>query len=528
MSAVLDPTRGPLPFARFYLPLAATSLLLTATNPLLAAALARTADPAVALSGYGVAFALIGVMYAPLLVVQQVAAQRLLEAGDLRPVRRFALVLGTLLSVLAVLVAFTPLGVWIFRTVVGVEGPILDEALEAMVFLWPVPLLTGVRALHQGRLVAGHRTHPIATATGVRTAVLAAVAFVLAAGGGGAWIGGVAFTVGLFAEAAMVSLAPAPLPDVPERTELEQPGEDRLLAFSGPLMLNVLLWWSTPLIINSVLARTPEPDCSIAAFTVVEAVAWFLTAPVGQLQHASLALVDSREAHERVRVYAATLAVGVTAILLVLSIPDIREWILWTGFRLDPSLLEPAGLAFPVAALYPALYGHRQYYQGIFVRTGCTKLVGRGAVLRIAVILAAAPLLLGPMGRNGAQLGVTLAVIGLLGPARPPQDSGVSGSASGHGSTVQSSSSTSSRWFTRTPGMPHGRASGVGMAWTTVPFTRKRVSSPSTSTASSFRGSSPSSSTRTTAGWAVQSTSASVFSPRRRFTRKSPVPRTRR
>ena len=414
MSTVPGPTVGLVPFTRFYLPLAATSLLLTATNPLVAAALARTADPAAALAGYGVAFALTGVLYAPLLVVQQVAAQRLLEAGGLRAVRHFALILGTLLSFLAVLVAFTPLGVWIFRTVVGVEGRILDEALEAMAMLWAVPLLTGVRALHQGRLVAGHRTHPIATATGARTAVLAAVAFALTALGGGAWVGGLAFTMGLFAETALVSLARAPLPASPVRTELEQPGEDRLLAFSGPLMLNVLLWWSTPLIINSVLARTPEPDSSIAAFTVVEAVAWFLTAPVGQLQHASLALVDGRRAHRRVRVYAGVLAVGVTGVLLVLSLPQIREVILWLGFRLDPSLLQPAGAALPVAALDPALYGHRQYYQGIFVRTGCTRLVGYGAVLRIGVILMAAPVLLGPMGDNGARLGVALAALGLL------------------------------------------------------------------------------------------------------------------
>jgi len=201
---------------------------------------------------------------------------------------------------------------------------------------------------------------------------------------------------------------------VPERSETESEGEDRLLSFSTPLMVNVVLWWSTPLIINSVLARTPEPDCSIAAFTVVEAVAWFLTAPVGQLQHASLALVDSRAAHRRVRIYAGGLAITVTLFLGILAIPAIREAILWTGFRLDPSLLEPAGLAFPVAALYPALYGHRQYYQGLFVRVGCTGLVGRGAVLRIVVILAAAPLLLGPMGANGARLGVTLAIVGLL------------------------------------------------------------------------------------------------------------------
>lgn len=401
-------------FARFYLPLIATSYLLTATNPLLAAALARTVDPATSLAGYGVAFALIGVIYAPLLVVQQVAAQRLLSMGDLTSVRRFTSAIGLLLSGLAALVAFTPLGVWIFESVVGVHDAILDEALSAMTVLWPVPVLTGIRALNQGRLVAGHRTGPIAVATGARTSVLAVVAFAMTTTPAGAWLGGVAFTCGLAVEALLVTLASAPTPTRPEEAELEPEGEDRLLSFSTPLMLNVVLWWSTPLIINSVLARTPEPDCSIAAFTVVEAIVWFLTAPVGQLQHASLALVDCRAAHARIKVYAGALTVAVTALLGILAIPVIREAILWTGFRLDPSLLEPAGLAFPVAALYPVLYGHRQYYQGLFVRAGCTGLVGRGAVLRIVVILTAAPLLLGTMGANGARLGVTLAVVGLV------------------------------------------------------------------------------------------------------------------
>lgn len=401
-------------FVRFYVPLVATSYLLTATNPLLAAALARTSDPATALAGYGVAFALIGVIYAPLLVAQQVAAQRIISGGDVQSVRRLTALVGVLLSGFAAAVAFTPVGVFIFERLVGVQDAILDEALSAMTALWPVPVLTGIRALHQGRLVAGHRTRPIAVATGARTVVLGAVAFALTTSPAGAWLGGVAFTAGLAAEALLVTFARAPTPEPHPLPELEEEGEDRLIAFSTPLMLNVMLWWSTPLIINSVLARTPEPDCSIAAFTVVEAVAWFLAAPVGQLQHASLALVQCRETHARIRRYAVGLAVLVTLLLGILAVPVIRETILWTGFRLDPSLLEPAGLAFPVAALYPLLYGHRQYYQGLFVRAGCTGLVGRSAVLRIVVILAAAPILLGPMGDNGARLGVTLAVVGLV------------------------------------------------------------------------------------------------------------------
>lgn len=410
----LDPPGAVSPerFVRFYLPLVATSYLLTATNPLLAAALARTQDPATSLSGYGVAFALIGVIYAPLLVLQQVTAQRLLSTGDVRSVQRLGAVVSVVLSGVAALVAFTPVGVFVFERIVGVRDAILDEAMSAMSALWLVPVLTGLRAYHQGRLVAGHRTSPIAIATGVRTTVLAVIAFALTLTPSGAWLGGVAFTVGLGAEAILVTLSPAPVP-TPTIDPTHEDG-DRLVSFSTPLMLNVMLWWSTPLIINSVLARTPEPDCSIAAFTVVEAVAWFLAAPVGQLQHASLALVECRDTHAKVRMYAGGLAVAVTAFLGILAIPSVREAILWTGFRLDPSLLEPAGLAFPVAALYPLLYGHRQYYQGLFVRAGCTGLVGRSAVLRIVVILAAAPLLLGPMGENGARLGVTLAVVGLV------------------------------------------------------------------------------------------------------------------
>lgn len=410
----LDPagTISPRRFAAFYLPLVATSYLLTATNPLLAAALARTQDPATSLSGYGVAFALIGVIYAPLLVVQQVAAQRLLSTGDVRSVKRFTALVAVLLSGVAALVAYTPVGIFVFQEIVGVRDAILDEAMSAMTALWLVPALTGLRAFHQGRLVAGHRTGPIAFATGARTMTLAVIAFALTLTPAGAWLGGVAFTVGLAAEAILVTLAPAPTPTPEERIDDDE--EDKLVSFSTPLMLNVMLWWSTPLIINSVLARTPEPDCSIAAFTVVEAVAWFLAAPVGQLQHASLALVECRDTHAKVRGYATGLAIAVTLFLGILAIPAVREAILWTGFRLDPSLLEPAGLAFPVAALYPLLYGHRQYYQGLFVRAGCTGLVGRSAVLRIVVILAAAPILLGPMGDNGARLGVTLAVVGLV------------------------------------------------------------------------------------------------------------------
>ena len=398
-------------FARFYTPLAATSLLLTATNPILAAALGRSVDPVIALAGYQVAFAVCGVLYAPLLVVQQVAAARLLAQGSFSPVRRFASLVGGILSLLGGLIAYTALGDLVLAGLVGVGPAVLDEAVRAMQFLWPVPFLTAVRASHQGRLVAGHRTLPIAAATGGRTGILAVVAFGFLATGGGAWLGAAAFTAGLALETLIVVAARTPgLKLEQEQCEFDT---ENVARFSAPLMLNVLLWWSTPLIINAVLARTASPDTALAAFAVVEAVAWFIAAPVGQLQHASIALVSCSETHRRVQRWGGGVAFAMMGLLLVASIPAVREPTLAVLFALESELVAAAGAALPIAAAYPLLYGLRQYYQGLFVRSGRPVVVGWGAALRVASIVVAA-LFVRDAEFGGAVLGVGRAVFGLL------------------------------------------------------------------------------------------------------------------
>ena len=405
-------------FGRFYVPLAATSLLLTLTNPLLASAISRSVNPAVALAGFGLAFSLCGVLYSPLLVGQQVAATRLLAGGCFATIRRFWVRIGGLLSLFAVGFAFTPLGDWVFGGLMGVSGDVLQETRMATAFLAPVPFLTAVRAIHQGRLVAERRTNPIALASSGRTAILALVAVVLMVlTPGGAWVGAAAFTIGLSVETLMVARAHAGFHGVyqPVATEGVETGaiDEKMLRFSTPLMLNVLLWWSTPLVINSVLARSPFPAEAIAAFVVVESVAWFLAAPVGQYQHVSIALVDCKNSHRQVLRWSFVLAGMVALVILLVSIPPVRRSILGAVFGLDSGLLADIGEALPFAVMYPLLYGHRQYYQGLFTRSGRSDAVGWGAALRVATVLIVAIAGLGPLGHAGATLGVLSAVVGL-------------------------------------------------------------------------------------------------------------------
>lgn len=408
---------GPVPagrFFHFYAPLAATSLLLTATNPLLAAALARSTDPATALAGYSVAFALCGVLYSPLLVVQQVTTKHMMEGGSFPPFRRFAVITGLVFTALSAAIAFTPMGGWVFGDLIGVTNGVYREATAAMRILWPVPFLTALRAAHQGRLVAGHRTRPIAQATALRTVALALIAVVLVVGGGGAAAGAVAFLVGLVVETGWVWFAPADPPPPSRHTAQELKDLDReLIKFSAPLMLNVLLWWTTPLIINGVLARTPEPAIALAAFAVIEALAWFIAAPTGQLQHASLAMVNGPDSHRSVRRWGLVVAVASAALLGLIALPGVREFVLRLVFDLEPQLLREVAKGLPLAALYPLLYAHRQYYQGLYVRAGRPGLVGLGAALRVGALVGLAFATVHPFSHHGVLLGVGLAVAGL-------------------------------------------------------------------------------------------------------------------
>ena len=172
--------------------------------------------------------------------------------------------------------------------------------------------------------------------------------------------------------------------------------------------------------VTKILPSPTSPDpCDTLreariATGLLEAVAWFVTAPVGQLQHASIALVDCREAHRKVQRWSAAVAVGVSVLLGVLSLPALRQGALGLVFQLDAGLLSDIGAALPLTIAYPILYGHRQYYQGLFIRAGRSGAVAWGAVLRVATVVACALIALEPLGDLGATLGVGAAVIGLL------------------------------------------------------------------------------------------------------------------
>lgn len=162
-----DPGRPPLrgaAFWRFYVPLAMTPLVTLVILPVGTAAVSRMPEALPSLAVWPVANAVVFVLQALGLALNEVVVALLDEPGARSSLRRFTLGLALGATVVLGLLALTPLaGVW-FRGVAG-----LSPALAAMgsTTLWmalPIPAMRVVQSWYQGLLVHARRTRGITEA----------------------------------------------------------------------------------------------------------------------------------------------------------------------------------------------------------------------------------------------------------------------------------------------------------------------------------------------------------------------------
>ena len=157
--------------SRFYAPLAMTSVLALGVQPIVVFFVGRSRLPIESLAVLPVVNALVFIFRAMGLAYQEVGIALLGEQLEgLRPLGRFALNLGLILSGALVLVAFTPLaGLW-FRGVSGLTTELARFALTPTRLLVLIPGLTVLLCFQRALLVTRRATMPITYATLVEVA----------------------------------------------------------------------------------------------------------------------------------------------------------------------------------------------------------------------------------------------------------------------------------------------------------------------------------------------------------------------
>lgn len=178
-----------------------------------------------------------------------------------------------------------------------------------------------------------------------------------------------------------------------------------ILLFWAPLAATWLMMAAEGPFLAAVIARLADPKFNLAAHGVAFAFAILIEAPVIMLMSAATALVEDSTSYRKLRNFATALNLGTTAGLLVLLIPPVYELVARGALGLPAPVAELGYHALWFYLPWPAAIGMRRFLQGVLIRSGRTRLVAIGTVIRLVTMAGAA--ILFALGTNlpGASVG---------------------------------------------------------------------------------------------------------------------------
>lgn len=375
----------------FWFPLFASWLLMTAEGPIISASINRLPDEVIMLAAMGIITSLSVTIESPIINLLATSTALVQDGQSYIVVRRFTIHLCILLTVIAALVAFTPLFDLILYQLLDVPDPVAQwvrPGMQIMVF-WSAAI--GWRRFLQGILIRHNMTRQIAWGTAIRLVASGGAAIALAAWGRWAGVinGSLALMSGVLAEALYTTLIARPvirekvLPavapdDSPELTYGE------LARFHTPLAGTSLLILLIQPLVTSSLARLDQPTLSLAAWPVLFQILLMARAAALALPEVIIARYDRGENFAGLRrfSYALTLVIALAMIVFTFT-PLSRAYV-----YLVQDMTEAAGELvlsnLALFVLYPALAVLTSWLRGLLIQGRVTRQVNVGMALNLA------------------------------------------------------------------------------------------------------------------------------------------------
>jgi hypothetical protein len=405
---------------RTWWPLAASWLLMAAEQPAMTAVMARLADPEVNLAAWGgIVYPLSLIIESPIIMLLSASTALSRDCEAYRRLRRFMMGMGAILTLLHILVAFTPLYYVVTVDILGAPAPVVEPARLGLMIMTPWTWAIAYRRFNQGVLIRFGHSRAVGLGTLIR---LSADGLVLAIGYlVGAWpgivVGSTAIAAGVVAEAiyAGVRVRPVLREEVSREVALEPPLSSKdFLVFYVPLALTSLLFLVVQPIGSAALSRMPEALASLAVWPVVTGFIFILRSLGISYNEVVVALMDEPRAVPTLRRFALLLAVSVSALILLTAATPLAS--IWFSrlSALPPRLVPMAVRGLWLSFLLPGLNVLQSWYQGVILHSRRTR--GITEALIIFLVTTAAVLWVGVESgqMTGLYVGLVAFVVGSL------------------------------------------------------------------------------------------------------------------
>jgi progressive ankylosis protein len=133
----------------------------------------------------------------------------------------------------------------------------------------------------------------------------------------------------------------------------------------------------------AIIGRLPDQTYNLAAYGVAFSLALIIESPIIMLLSASTSLVTHYANFRKLFFFTLILNGAITAIMFVLLIPSAFDVLISDILKLPEAIHHRVYLATWILLPWPAAIGFRRFYQGVLIRSGFTRRVAYGTVMRL-------------------------------------------------------------------------------------------------------------------------------------------------
>ena len=391
----------------FFFPLLLNVQMMSISHSVINAALARVEEAVTALAAFAVAMVLHIFISAPSYQNHSITIAMVRGRTSFRATACFILLMSVLIACLLAVLAFTPVGSFVLRDLLGVTPAVADGARTVLAILVPLPFVTGLRGFSQGLVSQARRTGLISFATGVRIGALFGLLWLGHGHFAGAQLGAIALLGCVVTETVLISWCAWRICTIPETAPQERDFAG-VVRFAWPLVSSSGLQQAVPLIINAIISRFPDGTLALAAFGVVRGFIFLLAGPMRNLQQACMALLQHADDYRVMARFADRVSLFLGLLTLLIAGP-LNEPVLGQIMGLDEALRTQIRWPLAACALYPWLIGVTHLQRGWFSVEHLTGMVGRATLYKVLLLLACWPLLASlPTFASGTAVAIAL------------------------------------------------------------------------------------------------------------------------
>ena len=363
-----------------------------AEGPLFTWFIASMVDQKINLAAFGsVAFPIALVVEGPIIMLLAASTALCRDWDSFLKVRRFMYAAAGALTLLHILIAFTPLYDIIAGRILGVPDEILAPGRLGLQILTPWTAAIAYRRFMQGVMIRFGKARLVMIGTGLRLITLLATLMLMrSTGASGIVVGTTGIAAGVIAEALFSRWAIGPIlrEQLPQKDPTQETvNRKSFLRFYLPLAMTPLLTLFIGPAGAAAMSRMPNAELSLPAWQVVHAIVFLMRSTGFAFNEVVVAQWDQPGAKRALTKFAFIVAITTSSLLMLIAVTPLCGWLLGDVYQLQPDLMAVCATALLFAMFMPAYQAFQSLFQGQLVHNKQTRGVTEAVALYVVVAL---------------------------------------------------------------------------------------------------------------------------------------------